>query len=360
MSAPLTAAEWDAFVADFRQQPLKRSTPVVSAHILQTSTWAELKCGFGWAATRVVARHGDRPVAGAQILFRALPLGLGSVAYLPKGPLLDWSDAEQCRYVLALCDEAARARRALFLQIEPDLPESGAAARALSDLGLSRARHAVQPRRTLIVDLTPPEDEILAGMKQKTRYNIGLAKRRGVSVRAATPETAGADLAAFQRLLQSTGQRSSFGVHSAEYYRGAYRLYSARQQVTLLLAEYQRRPLAALMVFACGERAWYFYGASSEHERERMPSYALQWAAMRWAKARGCGSYDLWGVPDAEAEVLESEFAARKDGLWPVYRFKRGFGGRLERNVGAWERVYLPWAHRLYLRFIAARAAAQA
>ncbi len=122
MSAPLNTAEWDAFVADFRQQSLKRLTSTVSAHILQASTWAELKCGFGWAATRVVARHEGRPVAGAQILFRPLPLGLGSVAYLPKGPLVDWSDTEQCHYVLALCDEAARARHALFLQIEPDLP----------------------------------------------------------------------------------------------------------------------------------------------------------------------------------------------------------------------------------------------
>ena len=91
-----------------------------------------------------------------------------------------------------------------------------------------------------------------------------------------------------------------------------------------------------------------------------MPTYALQWAAMRWAKARGCRSYDLWGVPDAQADVLESEFSTRKDGLWPVYRFKRGFGGRLERNVGPWERVYLPWAHRLYQRLVTARGGARA
>ncbi len=360
MSAPLNTAEWDAFVADFRQQSLKRLTSTVSAHILQASTWAELKCGFGWAATRVVARHEGRPVAGAQILFRPLPLGLGSVAYLPKGPLVDWSDTEQCHYVLALCDEAARARHALFLQIEPDLPESDDAVRMLKDLGFSRGRHSLQPRRTLIVDLTPSEEDILAGMKQKKRYNIRLAERRGVSVRAATPETAAADLFEFQRLLQNTGQRGSFAVRSDEYHRDAYRLFAPRQQVALLLAEYQRRPLAALMIFAFGERAWYFYGASSDQERERMPTYALQWAAMRWAKARGCRSYDLWGVPDAQADVLESEFSTRKDGLWPVYRFKRGFGGRLERNVGPWERVYLPWAHRLYQRLVTARGGARA
>jgi lipid II:glycine glycyltransferase (peptidoglycan interpeptide bridge formation enzyme) len=79
-----------------------------------------------------------------------------------------------------------------------------------------------------------------------------------------------------------------------------------------------------------------------------MPAYAAQWAAMRWAKAQGCASYDLWGVPDESEEALEAEFADRKDGLWPVYRFKRGFGGELKRTVGAADRVYNNLLHRLY------------
>lgn len=360
MTAPLTAAEWDDFVANFRQRESLLSNIQVSTHILQTSTWAELKCSFGWVATRVVARREGRPVAGAQILFRSLPLGLGSVAYLPKGPLVDWTDVEQCRYVLALCEEVARARRAIVLQIEPDLDESPEAAQILKTLGLSRGQHGVQPRRTLVVYLGHSEDEILANMKQKTRYNIRMAERRGVSVRAATDDTIAADLNEFQRLLHSTGERAGFGVHSAEYYGVLYRLFAPQQQAELLIAEYQGRALAALMVFAFGERSWYLYGASGDKERQRMPSYALQWAAIRWAKARGCRSYDLWGVPDVEANVLESEFATRKDGLWPVYRFKRGFGGKLERNVGIWEHVYVPWAHSIYQRFVAARSRAQA
>ena len=143
---------------------------------------------------RVVARHEGRPVAGAQILFRSLPLGLGSVAYLPKGPLVDWSDVEQCRYVFALCEEVARARRAIVLQIEPDLDESPDAAQILKNLGLSRGHHGVQPRRTLVVDLGYSDDDILANMKQKTRYNIRIAERRGVSVRAATDDTIAADI----------------------------------------------------------------------------------------------------------------------------------------------------------------------
>jgi lipid II:glycine glycyltransferase (peptidoglycan interpeptide bridge formation enzyme) len=102
------------------------------------------------------------------------------------------------------------------------------------------------------------------------------------------------------------------------------------------------------MVFARGPRAWYFYGASNDEERNRMPTYLLQWEAMRWAKARGCEEYDLWGVPDVDEATLEADFANRSDGLWGVYRFKRGFGGTLSRSVGAWDRSYLPLAYPLY------------
>ena len=104
------------------------------------------------------------------------------------------------------------------------------------------------------------------------------------------------------------------------------------------------------MVFAVGDSAAYLYGASSDEERQRMPAYAAQWAGLRWAKARGCTSYDLWGIPDATEEELEAGFTDRQDGLWPVYRFKRGFGGEIKRTVGAADRVYNKLLHRLYVR----------
>lgn len=80
-----------------------------------------------------------------------------------------------------------------------------------------------------------------------------------------------------------------------------------------------------------------------------MPAYAAQWAGMRWAKGRGCTTYDLWGVPDADEATLEAGFTDRQDGLWPVYRFKRGFGGEVRRTVGAADRVYNGLLHRLYV-----------
>jgi peptidoglycan pentaglycine glycine transferase (the first glycine) len=188
-------------------------------------------------------------------------------------------------------------------------------------------------------------------MKSKTRYNVRLAGRKGVVVREASE----ADLPAFHALMAITAARDRFGVHTPAYYEAAYRLFVPQDRARLLLAEVEGEPVAALMVFALPPRAWYFYGASGDAHRNKMPTYLLQWEAMRWARSLGCTAYDLWGVPDADEDRLEAEFKGRADGLWGVYRFKRGFGGRLVRSVGAWDRVYAPLRYRLYRWMLTAR-----
>jgi lipid II:glycine glycyltransferase (peptidoglycan interpeptide bridge formation enzyme) len=205
------------------------------------------------------------------------------------------------------------------------------------------SKYNIQPPRTLVVDIRGSEEDILAHMKQKCRYNIRLAEKKGVTVRPWN------DIGAFHRMIQITGGRDGFGVHTLEYYRRAYELFHPSGMCELMMAEYESKALAALMVFGHGRRAWYVYGASNDEERNRMPTYLLQWEAMRWAKARGCEEYDLWGVPDEDEAALEAHFEARQDGLWGVYRFKRGFGGKLERAAQAMDRVYNPALYRLYL-----------
>lgn len=327
----LTASEWDTYLEDH---------PAV--HILQTSAWGELKSTFGWDVIRVHVGE-----AGAQILFRKFLLGL-CVAYIPKGPVgSNWQN---------LCPEIDRVcqmKQAILLKIEPDLWEPMDKEK-MSDLrGFESECPQIQPRRTLLLELEGNENDWLQRMKQKTRYNIRLAHRKGVRVRTWD------DLETFHKLLISTGKRSGFGVHSLDYYEKAYELFSKNGDCVLLLAEYCDQPLAALMVFAHGKRAWYFYGASSNKERNRMPTYILQWEAIRWAARRGCREYDLWGVPDASEKDLEAQFTRRLDGLWSVYRFKRGFGGRLMRSAGAWDRVYQPILYRFYRWWIKRPAAGE-
>ena len=153
---------------------------------------------------------------------------------------------------------------------------------------------------------------------------------------------------AFHQLMIETGDRDGFGIHDSQYYQRAFEIFHPDGNCKLLLARLEDEPLAGLMVFKAGNRAWYFYGASSQRHRNTMPAYLLQWEAIRWAKSIGCLEYDFWGVPDADQEQLEAEFTERSDGLWGVYRFKRGFGGSLRRSVGPWDRIYQPLIYRLY------------
>ncbi len=315
----LSASAWEGFLASFPD-----------AHILQTAHWGELKASFGWNVVRLIAPNSI--ACGAQLLFRRLPFGF-SLGYIPKGPVgQDW-DALWPE-VDALC----RRRRAIFLKIEPDCWDLEKQAPP----GFQSSQQVIQPPRTLVVSLLGKEAELLERMKQKTRYNIRLALKKGVVVGLFN------DVELFYRLMQATGERDRFGVHSLAYYEKVYNLFHPRSECEMLLAEFKGEPLAALMVFARGRRGWYFYGASADIHRERMPSYLLQWEAMRWARARGCSEYDLWGVPDSEEDVLEANFTARSEGLWGVYRFKRGFGGLLRRSAGPWDRVYHPGMYRLY------------
>lgn len=334
----LSASEWNAFLRDYP-----------AAHLLQTTAWGELKSAFGWEVVRV-ALQGAGPASGAQILFRPLPFGL-RFAYLPKGPLPGpdcVSGGEALHPWVSLwpeVDRVCRDRRAVFLKVELDtLEPSPPMAAALP--GFRCSPHSIQPRRTLIVDLQGEEQELLGRMKQKTRYNVRLALKRGVIVRPSS------DVGLFYRMMRETGERERFGVHSLDYYQKAYDLFHPRGECELLVAEFEQVPLAALMVFAHGARAWYFYGASLDAHREFMPTYLLQWEAMRWARAQGCTQYDLWGVPDTDEETLESQFTGRSDGLWGVYRFKRGFGGQLRRAPHPWDRVYRPFFYRLYLWWV--------
>ena len=321
-------------------------------HVLQTSPWGALKSQFGWSDTRVGLMRGDNLVAGAQILLRPLPAGVGQLAYVPKGPIVDWSNQDETKQLLAALDEAAGSQRAVALTVEPNLEDASTPRERLRSLQFQPAPFsAVQPRTTLVVDITPDEDDVLMAMKSKTRYNIRLAGRKGVNVREGGPE----DVATFNDLLAATAERADFGIHPPSYYQSAYELFAPRDWARILLAEVDGQAVAGVMVFVLPPRSWYFYGASISAHREKMPTYLLQWEAMRWAKSRGCKTYDLWGVPDEDRETLEDQFTERSDGLWGVYRFKRGFGGDLVRTVGAWDRVYAPLRYQLYKGALAVR-----
>lgn len=327
----VSLGEWNQFVVSHPHM-----------HLLQTGEWGALKSAFGWKPLRII--NGE---AGVQILFRKLPLGF-TIGYIPKAAV---SESPLVHDFWHEIDVVCKRNRTVFLKLEPDAWEDGSPNNKLriTNYQLRISPHNIQPPRTMMIDISGTEEEILARMKQKTRYNIRLAEKKGVTVRAWD------DLAAFHEMMLVTGGRDGFGVHSLEYYQRAYELMHPKGMCEVLVAEYEGKPLAVLFVACHGSRAYYLYGASTDEERNRMPTYLLQWEAMKWAKARGCEDYDLWGVPDEDEAILEANFEKRHDGLWGVYRFKRGFGGQLKRAVQAMDQVYHPLLYWAYTKFIGNR-----
>lgn len=315
----LTKQEWDEFIK-FHPE----------AHFLQSGAWGEVKSQFGWFPRRILVDN-----AGAQVLFRKLPLKQ-TIGYIPKGPIGKpeqkfWSEVDQ------LC----RTYNAIFLKVEPDLWEGDNNLLQNSWFAYQNSSN-IQPRRTIIIDLSLGEEAVLARMKQKTRYNINLAVKKGIVVKPWR------DFESLGKMFDVTASRDGFGVHTPSYYRKVFDEYQKSGQAELFCGFFDNTPLAAIMVIKQGDRAWYVYGASNNLERNRMPTYLVQWEGIRWAISQGCKKYDLWGIPDEEEAVLEAGFEGRSDGLWGVYRFKRGFGGEVFRSVSACDHVYKPILYKTY------------
>lgn len=314
--------EWDRLLLSFPRP-----------HILQSSEWGEVKRATGWAPRQLLLEEGGRAYAAALLLRRKVPFLGAPVLYVPKGPLLAEDGPACLEAALALLEEEARRERAIFVKIDPDIAaEDAVALEVLRRRGWRRGED-VQFRNTILVDLRADEATLLGRMKPKTRYNIRLAERRGVRVREGTM----ADLEAFYELYRETGRRDGFLTRPYPYYRQVWQTFLEAGWGHLFLAEHEGDLLAGLFLLHFGPVAWYMYGASADHKREHMPNHLLQWEAMRWARAAGCTTYDLWGAPDR----LRPD-----DPLWGVYRFKAGFGGRFASRIGAYDFVVRP-AHHL-------------
>lgn len=329
-------------------------------HLLQTAQWAQAKAPFGWDAHyRTWQDDSGRTVAAAQLLQRHIRLPLINrslcMFYVPKGPTLaDWSDADLRRRVVADIQAFAAGYGAFTVKIDPDLPlgygvpgEEGARDHAqgqafraeLQEAGWRYSNEQVQMPNTQLIDLTQSEDNLLAAMKQKTRYNVRLAGRKGVQVRRGGP----GDFGELYRMYAETSLRDKFVIRSEDYYRTVWDTFFEAGMLVPLVAEVEGEAVAGLMLFVFGEQSWYLYGMSRDAHREKMPNYLLQWEAMLASKAAGCRTYDLWGAPDVFDE---------SDPMWGVYRFKQGLGAYEVRGLGAWDYALQPGVYAAYTQVL--------
>jgi lipid II:glycine glycyltransferase (peptidoglycan interpeptide bridge formation enzyme) len=328
--------EWDTFVA---QQSF--------FSLLQSWEWGEFKEKLGWMVYRIAAEKQNQVTACAQLLIKTLPGGLASIGYIPRGPLCDWSDQGAVSSLLSELHRIARLHKVSFLKIEPPLYLSEIVDQQIRQNGFRLSRYTNQPRTTIIVDISPSEEEILLHMRKKTRQYIHSAIREGITVRMGSQE----DLPAYYNLMRLTGQREHFPARLQHYYEQDWQILSQDNHCILLMAFYEDQLLAVRTAYRFGKHAAEFHAGSINHKSNLHPNYLLVWEAMRWAKSQGCDTYDLWGIPDEIGTIFfkgtEPPIVDRSDGLWGVYRFKSGFSKNIVSYVGAYDYVYQPHLYRL-------------
>ena len=356
-------------------------------HFLQTFEWAQVKSKYGWTPIYLVwsdkfdksyrSYASDQldlldmldqsDINAACLVLKRTVLSRGFTArlcvlYAPKGPLLDWSNEPLRNRVQDDLQSVAKEQGAIFLKIDPDVvlgtgvpagedarEESGGriVMSELTHKGWRLSSDQIQFKNTVLIDLFVSEDAMLARMKQKTRYNIRLAEKKGVAVRVGMQ----ADLSMLYKMYAETSVRDSFVIRDEGYYKKVWTTFM--QSSTFkpsnfptcepLIAEVNGEAVSAIFVFYFAGRAYYVYGMSREVHREKMPNYLLQWEAMKRAKARGCSIYDLWGAPDEFNE---------NDSMWGVFRFKEGLGGQVVRTLGAWDLAPNPFWYKMYSEII--------
>jgi lipid II:glycine glycyltransferase (peptidoglycan interpeptide bridge formation enzyme) len=328
-------------------------------HFLQTYEWGQVKANYGWIPYYAVWTEDGKfsvysnyqlpitNIVAAALILKRTAFRRFSIFYAPKGPLMDWANEPLRKRVLDDLQSFAKKQGAIFLKLDPDVvlgrgvpasvdevtENSGQA--VMSELrrrGWVESSDQIQFRNTVMVDLSASEEEILMRMKQKTRYNVRLAEKKGVTVRVGTTE----DLSALYKMYAETSIRDGFVIRDEEYYMTVWKTFISKDTISNyqlpitvpLIAEVDNEPVAAIFLFMFAGRGYYVYGMSRDKHREKMPTYLLQWAAMKHAKAHGCLTYDLWGAPDVFDE---------SDSMWGVYRFKEGLGGEVVRTLGAYD-----------------------
>lgn len=288
-------------------------------------------------------------IASALVLRQKMPFGKCWL-YSPRGPLVDFTKPEESKKIFGKISEIAKKEGAVFLRFDPPLQNDkksettqsneqfNAAHLFYRDIKAKNAHAHYQPEATVMVDLAPSEEEILKQMKPKGRYNIKVAQKHGVTVRAsAEPKN---DVKIFYDLFSQTTSRDGFSGHPLSYYQSMFTELGTKQ-AKLYLAEYEGKPLAAAIVTYFQKTATYYFGASGNEYRNVMAPYLLHWQIMGDAKRDGYKEYDFFGIAPEGA----------KNHPWAsVTDFKLKFGGKIINYYPAREIIYRPfWYHAVRL-----------
>ncbi len=314
----------------------------VAGHInggfTQCSSWRHVKNNWGYEA--VVSRNDKGEIVGAMsVLIQKIPLIGTTFLYAPRGPVCDLNDRAVLSDLKAGADALAKKHKAHSLKIDPDtLMEDQEFINIMKEMGFVQFAgpdgfETIQARfnyRLYIKGRT--EEEVLADITQKCRYNIRVAQKKGVEIRVGTKE----DLDDFIRIMQVTGERDGFITRPKIYFERM--LDALGENVRLYMGYYEGKAISGAITTNFGGKCCYVYGASDNNHRNVMPNYLMQWEMIRWAVETNCFVYDFQGV---------SGLLDESKPIYGLYRFKKGFNGTLDELVGEFDYTYMPIRSKL-------------
>jgi lipid II:glycine glycyltransferase (peptidoglycan interpeptide bridge formation enzyme) len=271
------------------------------------------------------------------VLIRKMPGVPYKLMYAARGPVCDLDDRDAMKDLTNGAAVLAKKNNAYALRIDPDVPSSETGfIEVMKSLGYAhhpgdKDFNGIQPCYVFRLDVKDKtEEELLAAFHSKTRYNLRLSARKGVTVKLCGKEMLGD----FTRIMKATGDRDGFITRPQSYFETM--MDALGENARLYMAFWEDQPIAGTLAIHYGNKVWYLYGASANEHRNVMPNYQLQWEMIRWSIEKGCDIYDFRGVSGDLSE---------DNPLYGLYRFKKGFNGEFTEFLGEIEVVFSPFVN---------------
>lgn len=308
----------------------------VVSHPLQSYAWGEFRKNTGAVVERIGIFDRNKLVSGFTVTFHRIPHTKYTAGYLPKGLMPD-------DQMLAAISDVGKRHNAIYVKLEPNVRSGVNGVSAHQEIEKYLMSKGCVPGRpmftkyTFILDLKPSSEELLAGVRPKTRYNINLAVKKGVSV---VEDTSIGGMQEYIRLLQETTKRQQFYAHDARYFQKLWEALAPTGMMHIFKAVYEGKTLCVWIVFVFGGKLYYPYGASSRENKEVMASNLMMWSVILFGKKMQCSSFDMWGSLGPNADP--------KDAFYGFHRFKEGYGGELTQYLGTFDYVIEQNAYKFF------------
>ncbi len=294
----------------------------VAMHPLQSWEWAEARKAMGTEIVRLAKYAGEVQTKSYLMTIHPIPHTKYNIGYIPRSEMPD-------EELLEFLKSFAKDRNIIFFKFEPDVNKSEESVQSIHVLSqefrLKRSPHQLFPDWTMELDISPTKEELMQNLKQKTRYNIRLAAKKGVTVREMNTEE-GFEI--FSKLYFETTKRQNYYGHNKDYHRIVWDNLK-NSLATILVSFYENTPLGAYELFTFKNKLYYPYGGSSEEHRNVMGPNLLMWEAICYGKSKGATVFDMWGAASPE-QAQSSAFAG-------FTRFKEGYNAQFVEKIGSYD-----------------------